>query len=328
MTDVSYNPLLSVIVPVFNSEDYIEECLTSICTQSYKNIEIIVINDGSTDNSEEIIKKLAYAYPQIKLYNKENEGPSIARNLGIEIASGDLITFVDSDDKLLNNDLYKKAIEYFSVDKDIDVIQFDVIHNWNSKLENKRTYPFKTYGNKTDITRGFLSESIHSSFCDKIFKAKCIKNIKFPNLKICEDIAIIPIIIENINKIRTIDIGYYGYRQREGSRSKSTLTYNKINWILESYYIYLSYAYRYKELRGLTITIYTNFIWMYTSYIRKNLANNINDFIKYKNYRIKLSFIQWLKILPNIKFNAIVKTFITCVLGIEYIVKFQNIFTK
>lgn len=329
MTEVSYKPLLSIIVPVYNSEDYIEECLISICTQSYENIEIIVINDGSTDKSEGIIKKLAYAYPQIKLYNKKNEGPSIARNLGIEIASGDLITFVDSDDKLLNYDLYKRAIEYFSKDKDLDVIQFDVIHNWNSEFENKRSYPFTTYNSKIDIARGFLSECIHTSFCDKIFKSDCIKKIKLPNVSICEDIAVLPQFIEGVNKIRTIDIGYYGYRYHEGSRSKSTLSYNKINAILKSYYIYLTYTYNYKELKGLTISIYTGLIWAYASHIRKYLKNDIRNFSNYKDNRIMLSLNQWIRILPQIRnCSIIIKSFITCVLGVKYIIRFQDILTR
>lgn len=328
MTEVSYKPLLSIIVPVYNSEDYIEECLISICTQSYENIEIIVINDGSTDKSEGIIKKLAYAYPQIKLYNKKNEGPSIARNLGMKIASGEYITFIDSDDKLLNNDIYEKVIEIFSHDKDLDVVQYDVIHNWNSDIENKRIYPFMTYNNKTDIARGFLTETIHSSFCDKVFKSGCLRNVRFPNVGLCEDIAILPLLIENINKLQTTDIGYYGYRHNEGSRSKSALSYTKINTILNSYFIFWSYTYKYEELRGLTTSIYTNFIWMYASYIRKHLPNNINNFSEYKSDRINLSFKQWLKLFPNIRSRSKLKSFIVCVLGIKYVIKFQNIFTR
>ncbi|MDZ4992178.1 glycosyltransferase [Clostridium perfringens] len=91
---------VSIIIPVYNCEDYIEKCLESIVSQLYKNIEIIIINDGSTDNTGEIIKKYVYGFNNIKYINQKNSGPSQARNTGINEATGEYLVFVDSDDTI------------------------------------------------------------------------------------------------------------------------------------------------------------------------------------------------------------------------------------
>ena len=89
---------VSVIVPVYNTYDYLNKCLDSLVNQSFKDYEIIIVNDGSTDDSEKIIKKYQKKYSNIKYYYKENGGLSSARNYGIKYANGDYIAFVDSDD--------------------------------------------------------------------------------------------------------------------------------------------------------------------------------------------------------------------------------------
>ncbi|MGG0739342.1 glycosyltransferase family 2 protein [Niallia taxi] len=99
--------LISIIIPVFNGQDTIEKCIATIISQSYRNIEVIIINDGSTDNSGAILKKISEQDSRIKVVNKENEGVSVARNNGIEIANGKYLTFVDIDDWLEEGYLWK-----------------------------------------------------------------------------------------------------------------------------------------------------------------------------------------------------------------------------
>ena len=93
--------LVSIIIPVYNTEKYLEECLDSVCSQTYKNLEIILINDGSTDNSEEICQKFKDMDQRIQIYTCFNSGPAFARNLGLSKAHGEYIMFVDSDDWIL-----------------------------------------------------------------------------------------------------------------------------------------------------------------------------------------------------------------------------------
>src|SRR5690606_18531829 len=92
------NPLISIVVPVYNSEKYLPECIESILNQNYANIELIIVNDGSTDNSLSIAEKFSENDSRIKILSQRNSGVSAARNLGISIAQGDYIGFVDSDD--------------------------------------------------------------------------------------------------------------------------------------------------------------------------------------------------------------------------------------
>ena len=90
--------MISIIVPVYNVEEYLEECLESICKQTYTDIEVVLVNDGSTDGSKEICEKYCRQDSRFKLINQENQGQSAARNNGVSFSTGEYITFVDSDD--------------------------------------------------------------------------------------------------------------------------------------------------------------------------------------------------------------------------------------
>ena len=130
------NHKVSVIVPVYNSEVYLPMCIESILAQSYKNIEIILINDGSRDNSLEICKRYANVDNRIKVIHQENKGVSAARNVGIDASEGEYITFVDSDDELLTNGIFLlvKDIEDF----DADIATASKIYVAPDKTEKKR----------------------------------------------------------------------------------------------------------------------------------------------------------------------------------------------
>jgi len=102
------NELISVIVPIYNGENYIEECIASILKQSYQNLEVILINDGSSDNSGDICDNYAKHDCRVKVIHKENGGASSARNAGLDVAKGEFVAFVDSDDHLMDADMYKR----------------------------------------------------------------------------------------------------------------------------------------------------------------------------------------------------------------------------
>ncbi|MCK9152240.1 glycosyltransferase family 2 protein [Methanobacterium alcaliphilum] len=129
--------LVSIIIPVFNTEDYLEECLDSLINQTLKNIEIICINDGSTDNSLNILKDYAARDNRIKIIDKKNEGQSVARNRGVKEAKGEYIAFVDSDD-YINLNAYELLYDFAKKhDHDMvlcDVIRFNSEKTWRAKL--------------------------------------------------------------------------------------------------------------------------------------------------------------------------------------------------
>ena len=145
MKNCNVKPLLSVIVPVYNVEEFVEECLGSIVSQDYTNLEVIAVNDGSTDNSLDVIRTFARQYTCVTIYDKPNGGLSDARNYALDRCNGDYITFIDSDDVLLKTDIYSKIIEIFESDERIDAVQFDLVYKWKSSEEHKRNYPFRDY---------------------------------------------------------------------------------------------------------------------------------------------------------------------------------------
>ena len=124
-------PLISVIVPVYNVEKYLRKCLESIINQTYKNLQIILVNDGSTDSSLSICKEYENIDNRIIVIDKENEGPAIARNVGLDSADGDFIAFVDSDDWILEN-MYEVLLEK------------QAIHNADMTVCGKLNYYEKT----------------------------------------------------------------------------------------------------------------------------------------------------------------------------------------
>lgn len=119
------NDLISVIVPIYNSDTYLEECINSIINQTYQNIEILLINDGSTDNSLKICKKLEQKDRRIKIINKKNTGVSDSRNIGIEKSNGKYILYVDSDD-ILRNDMIERLYKTL-IEKNVDIVRCNYI---------------------------------------------------------------------------------------------------------------------------------------------------------------------------------------------------------
>ena len=206
------NPKVSIIVPVYNVEKYLSKCLDSLVNQSFKNIEILIINDGSTDSSQSIINDYHKRYPHlIKFYLKDNGGLSSARNYGIEHALGEYLLFVDSDDYLhldAVKKLYNKA--YIS---NSDIICFNYIEDREGVLKKVITFDNRI---QNMYSKYLLSKP---SACIKFCKKKL-----FLELSICfledvyyEDLATMPLLIMGKPKITFINEDLYFYYVREGS---------------------------------------------------------------------------------------------------------------
>jgi len=212
-------PKVSIIVPVYNTEKYIEKCLGSIVNQTYKNIEVIVVNDGSTDNSEKIIKDYVERYPdKIKYFTKANGGLSDARNFGVNHATGDYIAFVDSDD-YLNQDLLSCLEEYMKDNN--EVIKYKMIKvDKDGKEIEKVTGPVfesKTGEVAFDILR--IDDVLMVSACLYLFNTKFYRenNFEFTKNTYYEDFGLIPLIILKADRIVSTDIYGYYYVQSENS---------------------------------------------------------------------------------------------------------------
>ena len=201
---------ISVIIPVYNVSAYLDECLTSIVNQNYKNFEVIVVNDGSTDNSLEIAKKYEKKYPKlIKVYDKQNGGLSSARNYGIVESSGDYLLFIDSDDYILPNCLEVIGKNINKKKCDILVYSFligkDNVYNrmYDNQIENS---------NKRYIVG--MPNAINKVCKKSLFLDN---NIEFPLGLYYEDLATMPKFAKEKIKIEFIEEPLYFYRVREDS---------------------------------------------------------------------------------------------------------------
>ena len=185
------NKLISVIIPMYNAEKTIENTLRSIINQTYDNLEIIVINDGSTDYSYEICQKLKRQDNRIVIINKKNSGVGEARNLGLKIFNGDYVSFVDADD-VIDRDFFSQL--YVQIEKhNADVVEGNVRVQLPGNLI---LYPYK-FNNEINIfstedyLKNYLLFRLNTSVWGKLYTRDVIKNVKFPNLCINEDLYLI-----------------------------------------------------------------------------------------------------------------------------------------
>lgn len=206
----------SFIVPVYNTEKYLKKCLDSLVNQTYKNFEIIVVNDGSTDKSSNIISKYQKKYKNIIVIDKENEGLSMARNRGVQKSSGKYIIFVDSDDYVSN-----KLLE--EVDKkidDSDILRFQIATEDEeyTKINEYHEEGFESMCGYDAFKYLSSYHFVEPAWCYVIRKNYYIENkFSFKKGVYHEDFGLIPYVIYKARKVKSIDfIGYY-YIQRNGS---------------------------------------------------------------------------------------------------------------
>lgn len=223
------NIKVSVVVPVYNIEEYIDRCVQTLIDQSLKEIEIILINDGSTDKSGEICDNLANIDSRIKVYHQENQGVSAARNIGIECANGDYIFFCDPDDYCDENlleDNYKIAK---NCNANLVIFgYYDCLYNNGERIINGKIPPFNGFLESALEFRKKFSELYFSDFLytiwNKMYKTEYLEkcNIKFKDKKIGEDVLFNLDVYQSIDKVFLNEKKYYFYiKNRAGSAVSS-----------------------------------------------------------------------------------------------------------
>lgn len=230
--------MISVIITLYNDEKYINACLQSVITQSYKDIEIVIVNDGSTDNSLDIVKKVAENDKRIKIINKKNGGRSAARNTGINNSFGELLMFVDADDELEKDAIEKLYIAINKDNSDISVGAATVIYDIHTELkDNDRWYFSIRYSGVYNITDK-LVDDIHCSTWGKIFKRSIICNnkLQFPDGLNYEDAYWHWVYLTSCSKISCIKDVVYKYYRRKNSIMSLTFE-NKENIAIQHLYI-------------------------------------------------------------------------------------------
>lgn len=224
-------PELSIIIPVYNVEQFINRCIDSVLSQTYEDYEIILVNDGSTDRSGLICDEYAINNPKIKVLHKENGGLSDARNAGLKMANSEYVGFVDSDD-YIERDMYEKLISAckkhkadigvcgrFKVydDKKVTVFTFNETKLWNSK---------------ETISRLLVWDGIDSSACDKVFKRELFRFKIFPIGRYNEDVSIMTSIIFDSKQVVHIGEPKYNYVYRENSITSEKFSVRKLDLLI------------------------------------------------------------------------------------------------
>lgn len=171
---------ISVIVPVYNAEKTLRKCVESICNSTYPHLEVICVNDGSTDCSADILAELAAADPRIVVINQENKGVSAARNAALDVARGEYVTGVDSDD-YIDADLYEKAVACFT--PEIDAVSFGIAEEYDTPVAqpNRKKYPLAPYEGAVKVTEQVLL-NMHMMFWPFLWRRSLIEDhhVRFP----------------------------------------------------------------------------------------------------------------------------------------------------
>lgn len=211
--------LISVVVPIYNVEKYLERCIDSIINQTYKNLEILLINDGSKDSSYEICKNVEKKDKRIKVYSKENGGLSDARNYGLERAKGEYICFIDSDD-YINPKMIEKLYEQIKEkNSDIAIVHYNIVNDGEENNQEITDLKEDTYVyNSESAIRQLFYEDYYRDFAwNKLYKKSLFKNIRYPFGKLMEDLGTTYLLFDNSEKISYSKLPLYYYVQREGS---------------------------------------------------------------------------------------------------------------
>lgn len=271
----------SIIIPVYNSSSYLEQCIQSVLSQTYKNLEIILINDGSTDDSLSICNRLAKGNARVKVFDQKNKGQGSARNLGLKHANGTYILFVDSDDALAKNTI---DLNYQILEKDpsIECLQFPIFMKYGTEDAYIRKNIEKKYQLESNEFKKLILEDNVISWivCDKIFKRDSIKSLKFREDIKFEDNFFMMEYVQTVKSFYSSDKGLYYYYFREDSTTTSKLSELKERSTLEVLYLILSFLNPKKECD----TFYKYLIRLIN--VNKSLKVNFNskfkEFYKFK----------------------------------------------
>lgn len=226
---------ISVIVPVYNIEDYIGRCIESILRQTWRNLEIILVDDGSSDRSGSICDAYAAEDHRIKVIHQQNKGLSGARNSGLEICTGEYIGFVDGDDWILK-DMYEFLYGLLEENgADIAVCGYTVQGGRTESREAEAERQTAVYGKREAVRTIVEDRKIHSYVWNKLYRRKLFAEVRFPEGRGMEDIATTYKVFMLSGKVAVSDKPKYCYYQREGSISRSWD--EKLNWDLFSAYL-------------------------------------------------------------------------------------------
>ena len=208
-------PKLSIIVPVYKVEQYIHKCVDSILNQTFTDFELILVDDGSPDNCGKICDEFVQKDERVRVIHKENGGVSSARNLGVDEAKGEYISFIDPDDWIELN-MYEDIFNFVN-ENNVDVACFEVYEVKGNKCSAHYRFERNRVFEKEEALYDILVDIIDNSPCNKVYKRSVWEGVRFPVGRRFEDVATIYKTFHNSNKVGYMKKAFYYYLKREGS---------------------------------------------------------------------------------------------------------------
>jgi len=295
-------PKISVIVPVYKAEKYIEKCLNSVINQTFKDIEAIFVNDGSPENEQIIIDKFKKKYPKIiKSFIKDNGGQSDARNYGLDHAKGDYIFFLDSDDYLdltTLEKMYNKALE-----NDFDMVagDFELIYDDDSKNKHHSSNIEQDIFHTEEIKEAMID--IYGVTCNKLFKKNLLENRRFKKGVWYEDVELLYRLMPHLKSIGVVKEPLYKYYQRISGNIMTIFNEHVYDYI-DNMNGLIEY---YKE-NGLYDEFFPELEYVYVRYVYATFIKTAAKFDKHEyNRAVELAIQNVTKTFPNYKNNKYLK---------------------
>ena len=209
-------PLISVIVPVYRVENYLDPCLRSITEQTYRNLEIILVDDGSPDNSGAICDAWGAKDSRIRVIHKDNAGAGAARNTGLDVATGEIISMIDSDDYLQEH-MYAHLLSMMTEDVDIAECDICLTEQDDLQMDDGSHAQVSIYDVQDAMRLHIRDEIFRQTPPNKLYRSSCIGNIRFPEGNLIDDEFFTYRVIGNARKLARSSACMYAYRQQPGS---------------------------------------------------------------------------------------------------------------
>lgn len=241
--------LISIIIPIYNAEKYLNRCIKSILNQSHNNLEIILVNDGSEDDSLNICNDYAKRDSRIKVIHKDNAGPSAAREDGVNMATGNFIAFVDADD-YIDKDMYQSLIRVANNGVDIVQCGYRRVSTTGEILETRELKQIDISGS-FESSLHYASQTNTTNFLwNKLYKAKLFKKVVFPKLYAGEDSCILTQVYTFAKRIVNIEEPFYNYVMTPDSLCRQPFSEKKLDNIEAGKFMYDFYSRNFPKLCG------------------------------------------------------------------------------
>jgi len=277
---MSRNIIISIIIPVYNAERYLQRCLNSVVGQTYKDLEIILVDDGSTDKSPEICDYYAKKDTRIKVIHKKNGGPSLAREAGIKIATGDYISFVDADD-YIDEDMYKILVK--ETIKGFDIVECGYrIVSTGGELIREHKLKNTIISEAFNCALHYASQRNTTNFLwNKLYNIELLKDIKFPKLYAGEDSCVLTQVYSKAKQVAIINDVLYNYVMTPDSLCRQPFSEKKLDNIKAGKFMFDFYSEYIPDLSGFSAL----HICSYASQLYCKILNeNIPEKQKYLDY--------------------------------------------